>query len=258
MSAAREIGEGTAVEEADTFALLADIHANVWALEAVLADIDRRGIARLFDLGDSLYGPLDPAATADLLLARDVPSIRGNGDRLLLVEPRPPAFQASAECLAPRHFAWLRALPPTRVVLDDVLLCHGTPASDATYLLEPPTGEGGRPRPRDEIARDLAGVPQRLVCCAHSHVPRVVALADGMLVVNPGSVGVPAYDDDAPAPHVMESYTPHAKYAILTRRGPAWAVELIQVPYDWERASARAVALGRPDWATALASGWRY
>ena len=68
MSAAREIGEGTAVEEADTFALLADIHANVWALEAVLADIDRRGIARLFDLGDSLYGPLDPAATAEVIL----------------------------------------------------------------------------------------------------------------------------------------------------------------------------------------------
>ncbi|HEX5502690.1 MAG TPA: metallophosphoesterase family protein [Thermomicrobiales bacterium] len=244
--------------ETSTFALLADIHANVWALEAVLADVDRRGITRLYDLGDSLYGPLDPAATADLLLERDVPSIRGNGDRLLLAEPRPPAYQASAERLAPRHLDWLRALPETRVVLDDVLLCHGTPGSDTTYLLEPPTGEGGRLRPREEIAQDLAGVPQRLVCCGHSHIPRVVALAGGTLIVNPGSVGLPAYDDDTPAPHVMESHTPHAKYAILTRREGTWAVELIQVPYDWARAAARATALGRPDWAAALASGWRY
>lgn len=55
-------------------AILADVHANRWALDAVLDDIDRRGVDRLVNLGDSLYGPLDPAGTADRLIARGVPS----------------------------------------------------------------------------------------------------------------------------------------------------------------------------------------
>ena len=50
--------------------VIADIHGNRWALEAVLQDIDRRGIQQIVNLGDHLTGPLDPAGTADLLIAR--------------------------------------------------------------------------------------------------------------------------------------------------------------------------------------------
>jgi len=49
-------------------AILSDIHANIWALEAVLDDISRRGPAQLINLGDSLYGPLEPQATAAYLM----------------------------------------------------------------------------------------------------------------------------------------------------------------------------------------------
>lgn len=244
----------------DSLAVIADIHGNVWALEAVLADIERRGISDMFDLGDSLYGPLDPAATGDLLIERGVPSIRGNCDRMLLESPLTPAASATVERLSPRHLEWLAALPPTRVVLDRVLLCHGTPDDDNRYLLERPTSRGGRLRPYDEIALDVAGISQTVICCGHSHVPRVVYLpgaSRSTLLVNPGSIGLPAYSEDTPSPHVMESHTPQAKYAVMTLTDGAtntWAVELVQVPYDWASAAACAVAADRSDWAFALAT----
>ena len=66
-----------------SLAVIADIHGNRWALEAVLQDIDRKGIQQIVNLGDHLTGPLDPAGTADLLIERDMLSICGNDDRVL-------------------------------------------------------------------------------------------------------------------------------------------------------------------------------
>jgi len=68
-----------------SLAVIADIHGNRWALEAVLQDIDRRGIPQTVNLGDHLTGPLDPAGTADLLIERDMLSMCGNDDRVLLL-----------------------------------------------------------------------------------------------------------------------------------------------------------------------------
>jgi predicted phosphodiesterase len=63
--------------------VIADIHGNRWALEAVLQDINRRGVGQIVNLGDHLTGPLDPAGTADLLIGRDMVNVRGNDDRAL-------------------------------------------------------------------------------------------------------------------------------------------------------------------------------
>ncbi len=68
-------------------AILADIHGNSAALDAVLADIDRKGIIHILNLGDCLSGPLDPAGTADRLIARPFPTIAGNHDRWLIDRP---------------------------------------------------------------------------------------------------------------------------------------------------------------------------
>ena len=81
-------------------AVLSDIHGNRWALEAVLDDIRRRGIRDMVNLGDCLYGPLDPAGTARMLMGLDMPTVSGNEDRIILDEPGPaprfalPAFRA--------------------------------------------------------------------------------------------------------------------------------------------------------------------
>ena len=243
-----------------TLAILADIHGNTWALDAVLADLDRRGISAIFDLGDCLYGPMDPAGTAERLLARDIPSIRGNCDRFL-VEPGdtpPPTVAYTLAQLAPqpRHLAWLAAQPLTRTLVEgSVLLCHGTPGSDETYLLEQPSAEGGALLPDDEIARRAGDISAQVICCAHSHVPRLVALGDGRLILNPGSVGFPAYTQDDPVPHIMQAGSPHARYAILTRTENGWSVEHVALPYDWDAAAACARRNGRDDWAEWIATG---
>ena len=77
-----------------------------------------------------------------------------------------------------------------------------------------------------------------------------------LLVVNPGSVGLQAYDDDHPHPHVVENGTPHARYAVVEKTAQGWRVDLRAVPYDHMAASKAAFGRGRPDWAYALATGW--
>jgi diadenosine tetraphosphatase ApaH/serine/threonine PP2A family protein phosphatase len=131
--------------------------------------------------------------------------------------------------LSAAQLAWLEQLPPTQVV-GDIFLCHGTPASDMIYLLEHVTEHGVALRDSASIIAELNDVRQPVVVCGHSHVPRTVWLPDGRLVVNPGSVGIPAYDDDLPYQHVMEAGSPHARYAVptgLTRWQPGTRFELV-------------------------------
>jgi predicted phosphodiesterase len=241
-----------------SLALIADIHGNSWALDAVLADIDRRGVGQIINLGDCAYGSLDPAGTLERLMDRAIPTVSGNQDRI--VHAPPPELVGSPDQAFIRarineaQMIWLRDLPFSLVV-GEVYCCHGTPASDETCLLEDITPQGVRLRRDADLAALLDGVDQPVVACAHSHQPRVVALADGRLLVNPGSVGVSAYTDDRPYPHAMQAGSPHARYAVLRRSEAGWGVELVAVPYDWQRAAAEARRNGRPDRAAWIASG---
>jgi predicted phosphodiesterase len=226
------------------FALIADIHGNIRALDAVLADISGRGIDVIFDLGDSLQGPLDPETTADRLIERNIPSLIGNDDRAMLSQP-----------LRSEHRAWIEALPPTREPAPDILLFHGTPDSDLAYLLEEVRPEGVRLRDSPSIRELLGESPHSLFACGHSHTPRTVQLDASRLIVNPGSVGLPAYRGENPYPHVMEAGSPHARYAVVTRSGAGWQVEHVCVLYDYAAASRTAASNGRPDWAQRLLAG---
>ena len=247
----------TAAAGAMRIAALADIHGNAWALEAVLADVDRRGAVALFDLGDTLYGPLDPARTARILLERDVAGVLGNEDRILLEPPADaaarPALRHTLAALDDVALEWL-ATRPAVLREGEVMAFHGTPRSDREYLLERVESARIALRPSDEIAALIGANDAAVVLCGHSHLPRVVALADTRTVVNPGSVGLPAYDDDDP-PHAMETGSPHARYALLERTPVGWDVEQVTVPYDWEAAARCAEHVGRPDWAAWLRTG---
>lgn len=241
-------------------AVIADIHGNRWALEAVLQDIDRRGIQQIVNLGDHLTGPLDPAGTADLLLGRAMVSILGNDDRVLFS----PDAQLSAsqrytrDRLAPAQLDWLRVLPATTVFADELFLCHGD-LFDAPHLLEQVTTAGVFLRSTADIEASVADIAQPVIFCGHSHVPRTVALPSGKLIINPGSVGLPAYTEEtveeAPIFHSMESGSPHARYAILHRMRDDWQVEHIQIPYDWNHAAHVAYSNQRPDWAGWISTG---
>jgi len=247
-------------------AAVSDIHGNLPALEAVLDDIAASGVELTVNLGDIVSGPLWPVETAARLMALNLPTIRGNHERQLLTLPRErmgasDAFAAAR--LQPLQREWLAALPSTLTPSDEVFCCHGTPTSDLQYFLETVTAPGyagaGAPGLRAATiaeATERAGdVHRDLILCGHTHVPRALRLNDGRLIVNPGSVGLQAYDDAHPWPHVVENGTPHARYALLTRRTAGWQVELRAVPYDWASAAERAEHNGRGDWADALRSG---
>lgn len=240
-------------------AAVSDIHGNLAALDAVLADIARRGVDLTVNLGDILSGPLQPAETAERLIALNLPTIRGNHERQLLTIA-PETMGASDAYAAPRlsegHRAWLSGLPVDMRIGDDLLLCHGTPASDLDYYLDHVGEKGGRAATPDEIEARTSGETAALILCGHTHVPRVHRRRDGGLIVNPGSVGLPAYADDRPWPHVMEAGSPHARYAIAERGADGrWSAEMISVDYDWEAAARLAYERGRPDWAVALRTG---
>jgi predicted phosphodiesterase len=245
-------------------AVLSDIHGNRWALEAVLDDVRRRGIRDMVNLGDSLYGPLDPAGTARILMELAIPSVRGNEDRIILEDPGrhagSPSLPFVQASLKPDHIAWLEGLPLTACAFDDLFLCHGTPERDDDYLLWEVRESGSRLLPASAVAARLRAIRQPLVLCGHDHLPALLALPDGRYVVDPGSVGLPAYRDDLPFPHAMEAGSPHARYSVV-RLLPAGtaplelAVENVAVPYDWRQAAATAAENGRADWAESLRSG---
>jgi predicted phosphodiesterase len=245
-------------------ALISDIHGNRWALDAVLDHIAGRRVEAIWNLGDILSGPLEPAATADMLMPLALPTISGNCDRGLLECAASPGTLSDQFAFAhtdPRHHDWFCGLPSTLVPRADVLLCHGSPRSDTEPLLETIEPDGLRCARHPEIDERVVGQPLRLIACGHTHIPRMAQLGDGRVIVNPGSVGLPAYDDpnplaDPPAPYYVENGSPHASYAILDEVDGGWEVSFHRVVYDWEAAAACAARNGRPEWAYALRTGF--
>lgn len=239
------------------FGILSDIHGNVWALQAVLEDADRREIDRFINLGDIFYGPLQPRETYELLRTIDAITIQGNEDRLLY-EPAhdpSPTLTYTVDQLGPEPIDWLRSLPATQWIAEEVFACHGTPTTDQVYLLEDVATGLPCVRPDAAIQQLLAEIHPPIVLCGHSHIPRVVQLTSGTLVINPGSVGLPAYDDDTPTYHRMETFTALASYAVLEKRSNRWQVDLLKVPYAVDLAADYARQQWRSDWAKWLSTG---
>ena len=241
-------------------ALLSDIHGNLPALEAVVADLRVRGVDTIVNLGDILSGPLLPLETARYLMAQDWPTIAGNHERQLLAitaaKPGGASDRFARECLGEAELDWLRALPATLRLNDEVFLCHGTPRRDIEYFLDSQVGERLVLASAGEVAERLGEERSELVCCGHTHIPRVLRSARGQWLVNPGSVGLQAWDDDHPGPHVAEMGSPDARYAIAEKTAQGWRVTSISLPYDHEAAARIAARNGREDWARWLRTGY--
>jgi putative phosphoesterase len=235
-------------------AIVSDIHGNLPALEAVVADIGRRGVDMVVNLGDSLSGPLLPLETARFLMAQDWVQLAGNHERQILHPHQRTESDVYAHAqLGEAELAWLATLQPHHRLSAEVLLCHGTPRSDHEYFLETVEPGGVRLATADEIDDRMAGANAELIACGHTHVPRAVRSSSACLIVNPGSVGLQAYDDDHVCFHVMQNGSPDARYAIVEQ---GWSASLMSVPYDWRPMAALAGKNGRPDWAHALATGY--
>lgn len=240
-------------------AALSDIHGNLAALDAVLDDAHRQGANVIVNLGDIFSGALYPCQTADRLKPLGLPTIRGNHERQLLssdLSRMGLSDSFARRALRDDQLAWTRDLPTTLKLVEDVLLVHGTPESDLNYFLETVTEHGCRIATVDEVESRAGDTDATLILCGHTHLQRSMRLNDGRLIVNPGSVGLQAYEDSLPFPHRMEMGSPHARYALVTRTALGWDIDFRAVEYDWHEAANVAARNGRPDWETALRTGY--
>lgn len=242
-------------------AVISDVHGNAHALEAVLEDVAKAKPDLVINLGDCLPGGLEPARTADMLIAEGFPTISGNHDRWLYDPPNGKfdEWEVSALVeLTEEHLDWVRSLPPTRVIADEIFMCHATPHDDVTSWLDEldDTGEV-HPARQDQIEARAVGCDYPLILCGHTHIPRAVSLADGRLVINPGSVGSPGFK--FMAPHGLVSWSarsPHARYAIIEKSRYGWSSDFRAVAYNYEASADIALANGNQVAAQALLTGW--
>jgi putative phosphoesterase len=158
-------------------AALYDVHGNLPALEAVLAELDRDPVDAIVCGGDVSAGPM-PSETLELLRSARARFVRGNADRELQAWP--------AERLTGDQLDFLRALPLSLSIevegLGSVLFCHATPRSDEEIVT--------RLTPDDDVAVVLDGVREGVVVCGHVHVQYDRRVGEHRLV-NAGSVGMP-------------------------------------------------------------------
>jgi predicted phosphodiesterase len=216
-------------------AALYDIHGNLPALEAVLAEVDRSEVDLIVVGGDVVPGPM-PRETLERLAGLRLPVryLRGNGEAAVLAEiggehPGPvperlrPILRWTAAELDPNLAARLAEWPPTVRVEDtaagDVLFCHATPASDTEIFT--------RLTPEDRILPRFQGLGVPLVVCGHTHAQFDRMVGD-VRVVNAGSVGMP--------------FGPPGAYWLLLGAG----LELRHTGYDLEAAAARIRRTGYP------------
>jgi putative phosphoesterase len=230
-------------------AVIADMHGNRLALEAVLDDIAAEGADFTVNLGDTVSGPMEPSWTCDILIDLDLPTVAGNHDRWLTDKPpedmsRVDRFVATQ--LDRQHITWLTGLPATMSMLGEIFLCHGTPKSDTDPWLDGWPENRASTLPDEATVTALAdGFDFPVLLCGHTHVARSVRLRDGRLIVNPGSVGLQ-----------LNHGSPDARYATIERRNGKWVSALRTVPYDHAGAARQANANGFPRWTEALTTGW--
>jgi putative phosphoesterase len=204
-------------------AALYDVHGNLPALEAVLAEVERESVDAIVFGGDIASGPM-PRETVELVRSLDALFVRGNADRL-----DSPAMSPEHDIDTSRRWleseldeeqiSWLANLDFS-IVIDDTLYVHATPQDDVTIITELTSDE--------RLAELLDGVQQSRVVAGHTHM-QLDRTVGSIRFVNPGSVGMP-YEA-----------SPGAYWAILDDD-----VELRHTEYDRERAAAAVRATSYP------------
>ncbi|HKV84893.1 MAG TPA: metallophosphoesterase family protein [Ktedonobacterales bacterium] len=216
-------------------ALISDIHGNLVALEAILADIAARGVTEIVCLGDIAATGPQPHEVAERVRALGCPVVMGNTDAWLLTPaPRPDGDEAQrvldaidlwcAEQLTPEDRAFLASFQPTvSVPLDGGkrLLCyHGSPRS-FNDRMTPDT-------PEEQVSEWLTGTDADLYAGGHTHV-QMLRRYQRSILVNPGSVGLPL-NPTFPGPDIRNPAW--GEYALVECDGDRLSVALQRVPFD--------------------------
>jgi putative phosphoesterase len=202
-------------------AALYDVHGNLPALEAVLADVERTSVDAIVFGGDIASGPM-PRETVELVRSLDAVFVRGNADQLDSPAMSPEWDDARRWVegqLDDEQIAWLANLQFS-AVLEDTLYVHATPQDVETIVTEL--------TPDERLAELLAGVEQSRVVAGHTHM-QLDRIVGSIRFVNAGSIGMP-YEA-----------RPGAYWAILGEE-----VEFRRTEYDLERAAEAIRATGHP------------
>ncbi len=216
----------------NTATIFGDIHGNIAALNAVLADIEARGLENLYCLGDLVGYGVFPNEVIEAIRGRNIPTIVGNYDEGVGQDSDDCgcAYKTeTARALGNRSIAWsnqhttsenkayLRELA-SQISLEvgdlKVLLVHGSPRKVNEYLYED--------RPAKSLERILDQAEADVLICGHTHLPYYRILPSGRHVINAGSVGKP------------KDNNPKACYLKLTVNGSTVSPEFIRVEYNVE------------------------
>lgn len=230
-------------------AIFSDVHGNLTALEAVLAEIDAHGVDEIVFAGDLCLGGPRPQDCVDLLRHRDdISTIYGNTDQMI---DSPPLLSRdiedeererwqqvhdmttwTRETISAMNRAWLREMPfhrrysPTVQPQDDLLVVHANPI-DVDRVIFPPIDlqkeKYGEVRQNDgDLDTLLEGIAGGIIAFGHLHIPSIRHWND-LTLVNISSVSIPGDGD------------PRAKYTLFEWTGDEWRVELHRVSYDIQK-----------------------
>jgi putative phosphoesterase len=203
-------------------AIIADVHGNLVALEAVLADLERLRPDLVVHGGDLAYRGPRPAECVDRIRELGWPGVIGNMDWALESRAQQRTVGWAAERIGPDRNAWLQALPMEWRHENEVALVHAVPG-DLWQAVRPGTDDG-------ELRAIYGPLGARVAVYAHIHQPFVRPIGD-LTVANTGSVGMP-FDGD-----------PRASYLVVDGD----RAETRRVDYDVERAAAEVLATDLPD-----------
>jgi len=230
-------------------AVISDIHGNLEALQAVLADMDRLGLAQIVSLGDNIgYGP-DPEAVMESLRTRDILSIMGNHE-LALIDSKsldlfnPLARDSLLQTKALLSEKSLGAIPklPLSMTLAGCLLVHGVPPSDVnTYLFDLSFAQ---------LQRIMQSMEKDICMVGHTHELALLTYSQGKLHVDPLKMGVHSVEEDTKVMVNVGSVgqprdeNNQAKYVIWDTESRTLEVRF--VPYDIQKTVEKILAFGFP------------
>lgn len=232
------------------YAIIADIHANWPALEAVLAKVDTLGCDKTICLGDVVGYNAQPVECVAALRERKVQTIQGNHDRYVASGEVPDVVKPvsrrvldwTREALDDDAIRWLDKLPETHTLDGEYLLVHGSPLDRDEYLLRPPQWK----RTLRAMKGDFFGLNPCFF--GHTHYPMVITamqqetkIPEDRLIelpertialINPGAVGQP------------RDRVPKASFCVFD--DDAWSVHYHRVDYDIAATQAALSAAGMP------------
>jgi diadenosine tetraphosphatase ApaH/serine/threonine PP2A family protein phosphatase len=234
------------------YLIISDIHGNIQALDAVLADAGVVGYDAAVCLGDLVGYGADPGAViARVIALAPVAIVRGNHDKVcaglepavLFNEVARRSVEWTRGILTPDELQMLTDLPKgPRKVTDGLEICHGSPFDEDHYVFD-----------RDDAARSMEAITERFCLFGHTHLPAVFTASDdpattgeglaedemrlpptGPALINVGSVGQPRDGD------------PRAAYGIIDLT--AGTIRLRRTVYDIRSAQKRIMKAGLPQW----------